>query len=242
METTIQVNFNRPLPLFALHSVVMLPHSVQQLHIFEPHYRQMIDHVLDRNGQIAVARLQSDERAAPKNGLADKEDLYPAVCVAQIMQHHRFEDGRYLLLALGICRAGIVSVDLPDVDDPDYPERMYPLATCGLLEDVDASQDDLSAVRGRLEDLLKRPSLNTLRGLDRVAELAARDEVPTAALIEVIGSTLIDDPDKRYELLSQPDVRQRAGMIQAELRSIDRTIRSAQWQMSGEQPKGLSWN
>ena len=40
------VDFNRPIPLFPLSCVSLLPHAVQGLHIFEPRYRQMVEDVL----------------------------------------------------------------------------------------------------------------------------------------------------------------------------------------------------
>ena len=91
---TIQVNFGKPMPIFALPGVVLLPHSVLPLHIFEDQYRQMVGDVLDGSGQIALA--------VPEEGAS--EDLYgrvalkPAVCVGQIAQHEQMHDGRYNML------------------------------------------------------------------------------------------------------------------------------------------------
>jgi hypothetical protein len=55
-EMSIRVNFSRPLPLFPLPQVVMLPQQITPLHIFEPRYRQMVDRALDGAGQIAMAK------------------------------------------------------------------------------------------------------------------------------------------------------------------------------------------
>ena len=231
MDTSIQVNFNRPLPLFPLPTVVLLPHSLQHLHIFEERYKQMIAHSLDSSGQIAMARAVVDETRPD----SDQPAVRSAVCVGQIMQHHRFDDGRYNLLVLGICRAHIDQVEEPEND------RLYHRVRLNLFELPD-KEENLKDVRASLARILQRKRLHTLRGMERIVELVERDDVPTQALIEVLGSTLLDDPERRYALLANPDVESRAEYVQDELKSLDRIIRSAQWQMQGDWPKGMSWN
>ena len=49
-ETAIQVNFGRPMPVFPLDQVTLLPQQVLPLHIFEPRYRQMVTDALDGSG------------------------------------------------------------------------------------------------------------------------------------------------------------------------------------------------
>ena len=60
-EVSIRVNFNKPIPLFPLDSVVLLPQQVMPLHIFEPRYRQMVDEALDSVGQIAMAVIDKGD-------------------------------------------------------------------------------------------------------------------------------------------------------------------------------------
>jgi hypothetical protein len=61
----IIVDFNRPMPIFPLAGVVLLPHAVQPLHIFERRYRQMVAHCLGEaeqgGGQIALASFAARE-------------------------------------------------------------------------------------------------------------------------------------------------------------------------------------
>lgn len=232
MDATIQVNFNKPMPLFPLADVVLLPHSVQQLHIFEKRYRQMVDQCLDQSGQIAMATFADEDAAADEDATPP---LRPAVCIGQIMQHHRFDDGKYNLLLLGICRAQIAEIDEPE------GERLYRNARLRLLERPEP-QAEMKRVRRRLRDLLNAPTLNQVRGVKKVMPLFEREDVPTHAILELIGSALLDDTEKKYALLAEPDPGNRARLIHRELRVLDRLIRSAQWQMNGDWPKGLSWN
>jgi len=231
---TIQVNFGKPMALFPLPNVVMLPHSIQHLHIFERRYRQMIQHALDQAGQFAVASVAGDE---PESDIEDDSpELRSAVCVAQVMQHHRFPDGRYNIIVLGICRAQIAQIDEPEGD------RLYRLAKLRLLDRADTIEHDLSDERAELRHLLNSPRLQTLRGVTRVRQLLDREDVPTNALLELIGSALLEDPEVRYALLAEPAPQRRAAIIHRELRSMDAVIRAAQWQMNAGWPKGMSWN
>ena len=43
--------------LFPLPNLVLFPHVVQPLHVFEPRYRQMIEDCLDTAGRIVLATL-----------------------------------------------------------------------------------------------------------------------------------------------------------------------------------------
>jgi Lon protease-like protein len=232
--STIQVNFGKPMPLFPLPNVVMLPHGIQHLHIFERRYRQMVQHTLDQSGQFAIATMAGEEPECDLDD--DSPELRSAVCVIQVMQHHRFPDGRYNLLVLGICRAQIAHIDEPEGD------RLYRLARLRLLERPEMVEADLSDERAQLQHLLNSPRLQTLRGVNKVRQLAQRDDVPTNALLELIGSSLLEDNEVRYALLAEPMPQRRAAIIERELRSMDAVIRAAQWQMNAGWPKGMSWN
>lgn len=233
MEGTIQVNFNRPLPLFPLSQVVLLPHTVQHLHIFEKRYRQMVSHCLDQSGQIALATYADGEGDPGTPETARR--LRRAVCVGQIIQHQALADGRYNILVVGVCRAAIEHVDEP------RGERLYRMARLTLLDHLN-HEADLSDVREQLRGLLTAPTLSSVRGVKGVAQLLQREDISTTAALEAIGSTLVEDPSVRYELLASPDPQRRAAIIRRELRSMDRLIRSAQWQMQANWPKYLSWN
>jgi len=231
MEQTIQVNFNRPMPLFPLASAVLLPHGVQQLHIFEKRYRQMIEDSLDGPGQIAMATFSEADLAAHE----DQPELRPAVCVGQIVQHHRLPDGRFHVILLGICRARIASVEEPE------GERLYRTAHLRLLEEG-RDHAEMTDVREELRELLQTPSIQHIRGLGRVMQLFERDDVPTIALLELLGASLLEDPELRYRLLAEADPYRRAAIIRAELSDIDAVTRQAGWQLQTEWPKGMSWN
>jgi Lon protease-like protein len=185
------------------------------------------------NGQLAMAIY---ERSPLPIDDVEPPVLRPVVCVGQIVQHEQLGTGDHHILVQGICRARIVELGEPD------DERLYRLAQLRPLEDVFHEPPPLPGVRERLRDLLGRPYLGHMCAADTVREWIDREDVPTHALLELVGFTMVNDEQVRYELLAEANPRQRAMLIQRELLDLDRLIGKASRQCYRDWPKGLSWN
>jgi len=232
-ETAIQVNFGRPLPLFPLDSVSLLPQQVLPVHIFEPRYRQMIEHSLDGAGQIAMCIFSGN---AWKENYHGRPPLRRAVCIGQIVQHERLEDGRFNILMQGVCRAKLVR-ELPASED-----RLYRV---GMLEPVGldyAGHEDLSHVRDEIGKLLIAGGLSKFSTARPVLEWLNNEEIPSAVLLELVTFAMITEPKLRYKLLAEPDAGVRSSLILAELEHLDRMVIQAKAQQPEDWPKGCSWN
>ena len=247
MAETIALDFNKPIALFPLPGVVLLPHAVQALHIFEDRYRQMIEHALasieDNNllsaDAIALASFVSAPRKSKSTSQAKSGaelPLLPAVCVGKIVQHQRLSDGRHNLLLQGVCRARIRTMREPD------DERLYRMALLEPLERVSEPPPMLPGVRSAIRSMLRGPRLGRLAAASAVLEWIARKDVPTHALLELIGFTLIADEATRYRLLAEADATARAQLIRKELSHLDALVRKADEQAWKKWPKGMSWN
>lgn len=236
-ETTISVNFGRPMPLFPLDTVLLLPQQVQPLHIFEPRYRQMIDRALDGAGQFASAVFKGARWKLEYHG---RPPLKPAVCVAQIVQHERLHDGRYNVLVQGVCRARIVSEIPPDEENLYRQAMLEPIG----LSPADSPEDDerLSAMRAHVEASLADGPLRRLRVAETLRELAQREHFPTAALLELLTMSVIDDQQIRYQLLAEGDPGARAEILGDEISHLERLIANAERQRHDDLPKGCHWN
>lgn len=232
-ESSIQVNFGRPMPLFPLHTVTLLPQQIAPFHIFEPRYRQMIGSALDSSGQIAVAVFAGREWKEQYHG---RPPLKPAVCLGQIVEHEKLDDGRYNILLQGICRARIVK-ELPPADDRLY--RMAMLEPFGLETQ---ETEDLANMRRRLSESLAEGPLAQMRIAKPMLDFLRNSEIPTAALLEVISFTLLTDHNLRYKLLSEESLQRRADLIEHELHGLEDLIRRAAKQRPQDWPKGCSWN
>lgn len=254
-EHSIQVNFGKAMPLFPLDQATLLPQQVLPLHIFEPRYRQMVEHALDGAGQIAMAVYVPREEASTPAGV--RPALRPAVCVAQIGQHEKLPDGCYNILVQGVCRARIIRETPPDPSRlyrtaylepvgmglPDNLETMEAeetdLAALGLVEDRSPSLD---AARTRIRELLDESPLAQMKHAGAVLEYVRNDELPTGAVLELVSFTLISDPGLRYALLAEPHAETRATLIITELVHLSNLLRRAEEQRAETWPKGCSWN
>ncbi len=242
-ETTeIRVNFARPMALFPLASVTLMPHAVLPLHIFEPRYRQMVRDALDGPGQIAMAVFEGDRWQQEYHA---RPPIRPAVCVGQIVQHQQLDDGRYNIALHGVCRARILD-ELP----PDG-ERLYRTA---MLEpvglDADETEESLAPARQRLSGLLQAEPLSDLKDAETVVRHLGDEDLPTSAILELITCSLLRDAEMRYyhelhyRLLAEGDPVRRAAMIEAGLHDLGRLLKAARPQRRSDTdtPRGCSWN
>lgn len=234
-EVFIRVNFGRPMPLFPLGTTALMPHQALQLRVFEPRYRQMVEQALDGPGQIVMAtfagtRWMQEYHARPP--------LRPAVCVGQIEQHARMPDGNYIVRLRGICRARILQ-EMAPADGVLFRQA--------LLEPVGIDQPDEDALqpfRERFSQALSSAPLNALRDAEQIVEHLDGDQVPSSAMIEMLGLTFMTESEQRYRLLEVGDPARRAQIITEHLGDLESLLRKAQPQLDvrGTLPKGVSLN
>lgn len=86
----------RELPIFPL-PIVLFPGAPQPLHIFEPRYRELLDHCLETDRRFGIAYVPR-ERSATADPLPHPGDVG---CVALIRSTERLPDGRSNVLAVG---------------------------------------------------------------------------------------------------------------------------------------------
>ena len=257
-DNSIQVNFGKPMPLFPLDSVTLLPQQLLPLHIFEDRYRQMVDQALDGAGQIAMAVFAGEQWKQNYHG---RPPIRPAVCIGQIVQHERLSDGRYNVLVQGVCRARVL-VELPMEEGRLYRTAMLePVGldpTTMVVSEVEVDEDEeetpdlglppppepepLVEVRQKICEMLEEGPLTQLVAAEPVLEFVRNEEVPTAPLLELVSFMLITDQGLRYKLLAEPSIQARAGLIVGELQHLSSLIRRAGDQRPQDWPKGMSWN
>ncbi|HTI14270.1 MAG TPA: LON peptidase substrate-binding domain-containing protein [Dictyobacter sp.] len=89
------------LPLFPL-SVVLFPGTVLPLHIFEPRYRQMIEHCMEEQKSFGVVQAKAGSQFM-------LEEPHPVGTIAEVHDFQKLDDGCYNLIAVGIRRFRILS-------------------------------------------------------------------------------------------------------------------------------------
>lgn len=230
MTESVAVNFKRSFPLFPLPETALLPHTIVPLAVLEPRFRQLVDHALDGSGQIAIATLSECDDAAP---LQDTPPVRSAVCLGQVVQHESKSFG-YNILVYGLCRATIKQLQEPTIE--------HEYCTARLIPTESSMDDDVEDRRDELQKLLQKPNMQRLERLEVLEYWIDQKEIATPALFELIGGSLLDDSEFRYELLAEPSCDKRTLRILSELQHLDRLLSMSNHQSQERWDKGVSWN
>jgi Lon protease-like protein len=182
--------------LFPLPNLVLFPHIVQPLHIFEPRYRQLLGDSLADDRQFAMALL----RPGWENDYHKRPPLFPAVCLGRVHQEEMLLDGRYNLLLQGRRRARILE-EVPT-------DRLYRTARVRWIEDVPVEGP------GTERELMQRLDRVLMRWLSR-QEAGARlkqllqSEPPLGSLCDMLAYALPLSLEEKQEMLDEPRVEER---------------------------------
>jgi uncharacterized protein len=195
-------NFSGTVRLFPLPNLVLFPHVVQPLHIFEPRYCEMLLESLQTDRLIGTATLvagwESDYEGRPP--------ISPAACLGRVMVHHALSDGSHNVLLAGLARIEVVR----ELATPASFRRAEAL----LLEDRCPAEDAsragelLKQIRGVLTGIL--PLVRD--GQQQLDELI-RQEIPLGTLTDLIAYLLDVDLAEKLVLLGENNVICRAEIV-----------------------------
>jgi ATP-dependent Lon protease len=96
--------FDGTVRLFPLPNLVLFPHVIQALHIFEPRYCDMLSEALESDHLITMALLEQGW----ESNYNEQPRLSGVVCIGRIISHSPTGDGRHNLFLAGIQRARIL--------------------------------------------------------------------------------------------------------------------------------------
>jgi uncharacterized protein len=195
--------------LFPLPNLVLFPHVMQPLHIFEERYREMLEDALATDRLISMALLsqgwETDYEGRPP--------LCSMACMGRITTHCRLADGTYNVLLLGLRRVRIVR----ELE----PKRLFREAQLEICEDFYPPQEAprhsalQRQIREALAHLLPRmPEVH--EQLDQLLE----NDVSLGMLTDVLGYTLDIDLHEKQALLEEINVYERAEMLLGHLESL----------------------
>jgi Lon protease-like protein len=210
--------FNGVARLFPLPGLVLFPHAVQPLHLFEQRYRQLAEDALASDRLITPVLLRS--------GWEDNYDDAPAIhrvaCLGRIVMDQLLPDGRYNLVLRGVARVRII-------EEPQT-EKLYRVANVDVLCDTFTDDvDELMSLRSALAEMIlprvtEGPVREQLRGL-------FKGELPLGQLCDVLAFALPLPPEAKQGLLEVLGVPGRA----RQLMEVFRTVVE-----SGSKPTGTS--
>jgi ATP-dependent Lon protease len=188
--------------LFPLPNLVVFPHVMQPLHIFEPRYRAMLEEALTDDGLIGMVLLAPGWEA----NYEGRPELRPVGCLCRVATHHRTTEGSYNVLVLGLRRLKIVR-ELP-------PKKSFREAEVELCEDVYSESG--AAARGRLQlrllEAFKRVLPKIPEAQEQMDQLLG-GQIPLGMLTDIIAYTLEIDLQFKERMLAETCVDRRAQQL-----------------------------
>jgi Lon protease-like protein len=186
-------HFSGTTRLFPLGGIVMFPHVVVPLHIFEPRYRQMTEHALAGDRLITIIQALSPGSKAD----CDQPALAAVGCLGRIIRHESLVDGRFNFLLVGKARVRIVG----ELEC----STLYRQAEVELLED----RDDQTAPCAIREQLISRFEKLYAAGLETEMSEVLRRNRSLGALCDILAHAVSLTPAQKQHLLDEPHVPSR---------------------------------
>jgi Lon protease-like protein len=197
LDDTIPNSFDGSVRLFPLPNVVLFPHVILPLHIFEPRYRQMTADSLATDRLITMVLLESGE-----GQYEERPALHPIACLGKIVADQRLEDGRFHILLRGLSRVRILS--------ETSPGKLYRSGRVELLHDTGLPASEAAhAYREDLSHLAKAWFAPLGLASTQVSKVLQSD-LPLGALIDILAFALPVAVEFKQELLQELDVEKRA--------------------------------
>jgi ATP-dependent Lon protease len=188
--------------VFPLPNMVMFPHVMQALHIFEPRYLAMFEEALQDDRLIALGLL------APgwEQHYEDRPRLQPAACLCRIATHQRTPQGTYNVLLLGVRRLRLIR-ELPAT-------KPFRVVESEIVEDRedDTAGGMAAGLQQQLLAVFKRAMPKIPQAYEQLDQLLG-SQITLGMLTDIVAYTIDLDLDKKLRLLSECDVIARVKLL-----------------------------
>ena len=193
--------------LFPLPGVVLFPHAVQPLHVFEPRYQQMTQDALDGDRLIAIVQVQPDADWSA----SDEPAIESVACLSRIIHHERLPDGRFNLLLQGRARIRI-SREL-------VVPTLYRQAEVEILADLQPSVPPDSSEKSNLIEIF-RDVARRAGGLDPEFDALLASDPPLGVVADLIAQAIGLPAALKQALLADRRADRRGRALLAILRQV----------------------
>lgn len=204
MDDVIELpeDFSGQVRLFPLPDLVVFPHAMQPLHIFEPRYCEMLDDALASDRLIAMATLAGGIQSLH----VQQPSIHATVCIGKIVSHVETEDGRHNILLIGAKRATVRRELLTNrsfrMADVDVANDFHPPGD--MNEYFELKRQVLEAFSAII------PATATVQ--QNLHELMA-GQMGLGPITDIISFTLPLNKEAKLSLLAESDVCQRARLL-----------------------------
>lgn len=191
--------------VFPLPNLVMFPHVMQPLHIFEPRYRAMLEEALEDDRLIAMGLLapgweqQSEGRPTLRN----------TACLCRVATYQPTDQNTYNVLMLGVRRLRLVK-ELP-------PKKLFRVVESEILEDVmpeGMGEEEVGELQRHLLAAFKRSLPKMPDAFEQLDQLLG-SQITLGMLCDIVAYTINLSLESKVQLLAEVDVMQRAELLLA---------------------------
>ncbi len=187
--------------LFPLPNLVLFPHVLQGLHIFEPRYRQMTADAIASDGLLTLVLLKPGWDA----NYDDRPDIESVACVCRILRHELLPDGRYNLRVRGLSRIRL--------GDELQIDKLYRIARGELVSDVAPAELNRSRELRRLLADAVLPRFEATGPAHQHLHELFEGETPLGNLCDMLAYALPIPLELKQQLLADPHVATRVEVL-----------------------------
>lgn len=201
--------FSGKVRMFPLPNLVLFPHVMQPLHIFEPRYCDLLEDAMADDRLIAMATL----RPGWEHDYEGRPPVWPVACLGRVSVHHRLPEGSHNILLMGLVRIRLIR-ELP-------PAQRYRTAEVEVCEDIYPAHE--ASCAGDLQRKLRTAFLQVLPHLPQAQEQLDQllgSNLSLGVLTDVICYMLDLDLSEKQALLAETNVIRRTKRLLEHLAAL----------------------
>ncbi len=199
--------FDGQAKLFPLPNLVLFPHVVQPLHMFEPRYRQLTADALDADRLIAMILL----KPGWEEDYANSPKIYSTACLGKIISDQKLDDGRYTIFLRGLARVRIRQELQTDA--------LYRVADVEVLDSISPPHHVEESLRTKLHTAIPTWLGEQETALEQFHALLKK--LPVGSFCDIVSFALPLSVEFKQELLEELNVQRRVSRL-IELMELDR--------------------
>jgi Lon protease-like protein len=186
------------LPVMPLPGTILFPHALLPLYIFEPRYRDMLEHALSHHRMFCVTLIKP---SCPEWHAL--EDFFHLATAGLIRACVGRADGTSNLILQGLQRVRFNGFK---------QEKLFPIATIEPLESEAQSSVETEALGAKVLELYDKFKGNGRQFPRKVARYLS-DLSDPEMLADLMASTFVSDPLRRQRVLEELSVNQRLRLV-----------------------------
>jgi Lon protease-like protein len=185
-------------PVMPLPGALLFPHALLPLYVFEPRYREMLEHALNNHRIFSVALVKPDRTAWESTA-----DFFHIAGVGLIRACVERDDGTSNLILQGLERVRFTSFAQ---DEP------FPMATIEPIESDTETSVETEALAAKVVELYSQIKGDG-RALPEKVDRYLSDLSDPEMLADLVAATFINDALRRQRVLEERSVNQRLRLV-----------------------------